>query len=428
MKTMSEGHPGLAKIVYGMFRRFPQTRFLRRKLWDYQQHRFETQYKDVQVDEKIVLFEVFQGRSYADSPKAIYLQMLQDERFSDFVFVWALRSQAASWSELEHMPNTVCVPSGSDDYFHALAMAKYIVVNSRIPEYVYPKDNQVVIQCWHGTPLKRLGHDIAIQSPGALNSSSELDWRYKLDSAKWTYLLSASPYASEHLTSAFSLPEEKSAQVVLEIGDPGNDILVQARNNFEMKKAAQKTLGIPEGKQVLLYAPTWRDDRYESGASDTLDYLLDFDTLRNALGANWIVLFRPHYNIANEFDFEAVKDFVIDASAFDDINDYFIASDVLVTDYSSVMFDYPNTGNPILLFTPDLEHYAKDIRDFYFDIHEVPGPLCQTTEELCAEISRIADYESRFGEEYQAFHQRFCPIDDGYASQRVVDKIASHVA
>ena len=227
-----------------------------------------------------------------------------------------------------------------------LARAGCIVVNNRLPEYVYPKDDQVYVQCWHGAPLKRLGYDVEIEMESALNTTNELAERFGMDARKWTHLLSPSPYASKHLADAFGLPLEKRGSVIVEEGYPRNDALVRSRGDESVRARLRDSLGVPEGKRVLLYAPTWRDDSYQDGVGYTFDYLLDFDLMRQQLGDEWVVLFRPHYYIANQFDFSAYEGFVIDVSKVDDVNDLYLASDVLLTDYSSVMFDYANLRSP----------------------------------------------------------------------------------
>ena len=146
--------------------------------------------------------------------------------------------------------------------------------------------------------------------------------------------------------------------------------------------------------------------------------------MKKRFGDDYVVLFRAHYFIVSQLDFDAVGDFVIDVSHVKDINECYIAADAMVTDYSSVMFDYPNLHRPLMLFVPDLDHYASKIRGFYFDINDVPGPLCKTTDDLVEAVRGIDGYFERYGAEYDAFIDRFCPWDDGAASQRVLDKLA----
>lgn len=424
MKTVGKLRKKASRTAYAVMRNHPRLRLaVRHGYWGLMRKRYDHKAARVPTDYRLVFFESYQGRGMGDSPRAIYEAMLADERFSDYVFIW-------SFYDAEHVPaegldevRTIVVLRGTDEYFEAIAMSHYIVMNMRLPEYVYPKSNQVFVQCWHGTPFKKLANDIGIQTANALNTESELAWRYRMDSEKWTYLVSASSFETKALCSAFGLPKDEWAKKALEVGDPGNDILVRARADDEARVRAARALGVPDGKKALLYAPTWRDDAYEPGVGYTVDYLCDFEKLKSALGDEWVVLFRAHYFIGNTLDFDAYDGFVIDVSREKDINACYIASDAMVTDYSSVMFDYPNLRRPLLLYVPDLDHYATELRDFYFDINDVPGPLCKTTDDLVEALRGFDAYFDRYDGEYAAFVERFCPFEDGHASERVLDAL-----
>lgn len=423
MRTAGRIRKGVRTAGYAVLRHIPKARWaVRRMYWNLQKSRYDKMASSVPVEPRKVFFEAYGGRSYACSPKALYRAMLADDRFADCSFVWSFRADSPHGGEGE-LARAEMVTRGSQKYFEALASASTIIMNNRLPEYVSPKTSQTYVQCWHGTPLKRLGYDVEIETQAALNTASELAQRFGIDAKKWTYLLSPSPYASMHLADAFGLPEGLRDSVVLEAGYPRNDELAQAKGERETCLEKRRLLGIPEGKKALLYAPTWRDDCYEDGVGYTFDYLLDFSSLKERLGEDWVVLFRAHYYVANTFDFSAYEDFVIDVSDVEDINDAFIASDALLTDYSSVMFDYANLQRPILLFVPDLERYRNAIRGFYFDLEEVPGPLCTSTIEVLEAIERLASYENQYVERYARFLERFCPLDDGDAAKRVLERL-----
>lgn len=430
MKTTGFVHKTVRLLGTAVLRRMPRTRvWARGAYWKIQRIKYDRFAKKIAIDNRLIFFESFGGRSCGDSPRAIYLAMLDDERFKDYRFVWSFkgheRTEEMKGDLLFDDPRVTIVQRGSKEYFHVLASAKYDIQNMRLPEYVYPKQDQVFIQCWHGTPLKRLGNDIKMKTSAALNSSDELADRYRMDGKKWSFLVSPSPYTSKHLADAFGLPEEKRSSAILEVGYPRNDELARAHIDATRshEREVRKELGIPEGKNVLLYAPTWRDNSYKVGMGYTFDYLIDFDLLQRELGEDWVVLFRPHYFIANQFDFSAYEGFVIDVSAWGNINDLYIAADVLITDYSSVMFDYAILHRPIMLFVPDYDEYANDIRGFYFDLSEIPGPHVRKTEELVARLQDLDGYWSCYREAYDAYVQRFCPMDDGHAAERVIDRV-----
>jgi len=176
-------------------------------------------------------------------------------------------------------------------------------------------------------------------------------------------------------------------------------------------------LGV-QGKKVILYAPTWRDNQHESGMGYTYQTEVDFDRLRYKLGDDYVILFRAHYLVSNSFDFEKYRGFVIDASKHSDINDLFIASDMLITDYSSVFFDYANLHKPIIFYMYDLDYYASELRGFYLSLNELPGPIVKEEDAL---IKAILDADLWIKDvKYEEFHERFNPLDDGHASERLL--------
>ena len=264
---------------------------------------------------------------------------------------------------MPELSNARIVKRGSLECKQALAEAKYWVFNSRSPEYLIPKADQVYIQCWHGTPLKRLGCDIQIETSNALNTSSELAERYKIESSKWSFLVSPSAYTTEHLGDAFGIPEEKRSEVIVEQGYPRNDWLARICSSDELLREEQAKIkskyGIPQDKKVLLYAPTWRDDDYKDGVGYVQNPYIDFSALEKHLGTDWVVLFRAHYFIANQINLEAYQGFAFNVSDVDDINELYAIADVLTTDYSSVFFDYAVTRRPMVFYMPDLRSLCR---------------------------------------------------------------------
>lgn len=374
---------------------------------------------DAPVDEKLVIFESFQARSFSCSPKALYKAMAADPRFDDFTFVWAFR-KPTKYEGMKELARATIVPFGSKAYNDYHARAKYWVTNAITPVHLHPRPGQVYVQTWHGTPLKRLGCDIREgASDNVLFSPKEIHTRYVREGERLTYLLSPSAFATEKLSSAFGLGGRRSA--VIEEGYPRNDFLA----TFEASdvEAIKERLEIPSGKKVILYAPTFRDNQHSSATGYTFELGIDFHSLRRGLGDDHVVLFRAHYLVASDFDFEAHQGFVYDASEVDDINELYVASDMLITDYSSVFFDYANLRRPIVYYMYDLEHYAESLRGIYLDVSELPGPIVSTQEELVGAIRTAGSGSCELSERYNAFNDRFTYLDDGHASERVIERI-----
>lgn len=412
-----------------ILRHFPRARqWARRQWWAYEKRGYDKLASSIPVDPKVVVFSCFMGRSFADSPRAIYEAMCADERFDDFELWWIFREgKVDEFRDDPRLSRAHIVQRSTDEYQRVLARAKYWIFNARCPEYVHPKPEQVYVQCWHGTPLKRLGYDVVIETSNALNTSLELAKRFEMDSAKWDYLISPSPFTSQHLADAFGLPEDRRPSVVLEVGYPRNDRIARACETPESlssaKSAIMAELGVPQGRKLLLYAPTWRDNEYKPGVGYTQDTLIDFDALQGALGDEWCVLFRPHYYIANSFDFDRYGDFVFNAASVPDINDLYIIADALMTDYSSVFFDYSITKRPLIFYWPDYEYYDGHVRGFYFDPHTIPGPKCTTTEEVITAVKELDGWFDTYGADYEEFRAEFVPKDDGHAAERAIERI-----
>ena len=368
------------------------------------------------IDDKLVYFRTFSGRGYSDSPKAMYEYMLTAPEYRDYRFIWCFKDPD-EYSFLLQNDRTSLVKFRTKEDSKALRKAKYWITNYRMLNQQYPRKGQIYLQCWHGTPLKRLGYDI-IESDNAMNSLAEIREKYRTDAEKFSYILSPSPFATEKFATAWNLNETGQRHKIIEEGYPRNDRLAVTTETERAR--LRKELGI-EGRKVILYAPTWRDNQHTSGQGYTYKTEVDFDMLQKELGDEYVMLFRAHYLVANSFDFEHYKDFVIDVSSYPDINDLYIAADILVTDYSSVFFDFSILEKPVIFYMYDLEHYANEMRGFYLSLDELPGPIVQDEDSLINEIRKTADWVA--DDKYIGFKERFNPYEEGNSSKRVLKKI-----
>lgn len=407
-----------AKIMLTDFsKKYPACRNVFRKILLVKNQMGYFKYKrKYDIDDKTILFEVFGGRSYTCSPKAIYEQMLLMPEFKDYTFVWAFSD--IEKHEIKQDERTIVVETKSKEYYKYLSIAKYWIVNSIMPEHVSKKAGQVYVQCWHGTPLKKLRYDI--EATGAvLNTIKEIRKRNDIDAKKFNYFISPSKFCTEKFISAFNLKKLKKDNIIIEKGYPRNDFLFNYTDEYV--KNLKEKLGIPQDKKVILYAPTFRDNQHTSGVGYTYSLNIDFDRLKEKIGKDYVVVFRTHYFVANSFDFEKYKGFIYNMSNHDDVNDCYIIADMIITDYSSVFFDYANLKRPMLFYMYDLEEYKEELRGFYFDLDILPGPIVKTQEDLENEILNISSYDERFKEKYKAFNDKFNYLDDGDSSKRVID-------
>mgnify|MGYP001061479598 CR=1 FL=1 len=398
------------------------------------------------VDPRVVVFECYAGRGYTCSPRALYQSMLKSEEFSDFEFIWVLRRddidllRAVSVPEgrrdddlcqaalkrfgedsISELRQATLVEFGSAAYQETYARAGTWVSNYILPAHLHAREGQRYLQTWHGTPLKRLGCDLSADKRSAMFTVDEIHRRYRREGQRLTWLICPSSFACDRLASAFDIVDERRSSTMICEGYPRNDSLynrVRGRSD-----EFRRRLGVPNGNRVLLYAPTFRDDQRTVGVGYTLSNLPDFDLLAEHLKDTHTILFRGHYLLADEFDFERYSGFVIDASRVSEINDLYVISDMLVTDYSSVFFDYANLERPIVFYMHDLERYRSELRGFYLHLDELPGPITHTTTGLLEAIRAEEQPDSWRTDRLRAFRSRFAPLDDGGAAERVIDHL-----
>ncbi|MFD4749610.1 CDP-glycerol glycerophosphotransferase family protein [Streptomyces rubiginosohelvolus] len=351
-----------------------------------------------------VLYSSYDGRQFSDSPRAIHRELAARE--GDIEHLWVVRDQQAA------VPDGVRpVALHSAEWYQALARSRWIVTNTHLPEWFERAEGQCVVQTWHGTPLKRIGRDLA----GSPHADAAYMASMERRSAQWSVLVSPNSFSTPVLRRAFGYGGE-----VLESGYPRNDLLY-APDRAKVAAAVRERLAIPEGRRVVLYAPTWREDQPRKGGKYAPDLHLDLAQARETLGDDHVLLVRRHYLVGGSVP---DTDFVRDVSRHPDVTELLLISDVLVTDYSSIMFDFAQTGRPMLFHTYDLAHYRDTLRGFCFDFeHRAPGPLIPDSAGVVAALRDPAAATAGHREAYEQFREAFCDLDDGTAAARVVDRM-----
>ena len=368
-------------------------------------------YRFIPTNKKTVLFIAFHGRGYTDKPRSLYEYMIKQDRFKDYRFIWAIKNHKQKKIDIA---GAKVIEYFSIPYFYYLARSHYWVVNCKLPMYVLKKKNQVYLQTWHGTPLKKLAYDIEVPEGTTFYRSGMTEdmmhETYRQDVEKYNYMISPSAFTTEVFQSAFRINKER----LIETGYPRNDLL----SNYSLEDVLQikKQLGIPLDKKVLLYAPTWRDNSYVTKGY-TFKLEVHFDKWQKALQDDYVVIFKPHYLIVNDFDIDQFKGFVYFVPPEEDIRNLYIISDALITDYSSVFFDYAILNRPIYFYMYDLASYRDELRGFYLDIYQdLPGKIIEDENLLLEEMKKPFDYQKM-----SLFNQKFNNHEDGLASQRVVN-------
>ncbi|MEU9888343.1 CDP-glycerol glycerophosphotransferase family protein [Sphaerisporangium sp. NPDC051011] len=370
----------------------------------------------------------FDGRSYSDSARAVYEERLR--RGDDREHIWVVKDGAfvppdsAALGLGPGITPTV-VREGSREHYTALARSRHIMTNTLLPQWFRAREDQLCVQTWHGSPLKQVGGD---QRHMTREPRPPAWYRQAAEVANWDLLVTQSPWASGILRRAFGYGGE-----ILESGYPRNDVLVSS-DRAELAAAVRRDLGIPAGKRVVLYAPTWRDhDRRNSSVR------LDLAEARRVLGRDHVLLVRGHTmqaapaavglvvpgpdSLVRPGPMTREYPFAIDVTTYPDMADLLLIADVLITDYSSVIFDFAVTRRPIVFFGYDLERY-RNSRGLYLDLRtEAPGPLLAEAADVIEAVRLIDALAGDYTDRYEEFVRTYAPRDDGKATARLVDHV-----
>lgn len=365
------------------------------------------------VNKNIILFESNLGRNYTGNPKAIYEEMVHqglDKKYKSYFILEDVKTIIPG--------EAMKIKRNRLRYFYLFAVAGVWISDSRLPMYLIKRDKCRYIQTWHGTPLKKLALDMDTVFMAGETTLDNYKKNFYDNTQTWDCLISQNHYSTEIFRRAFAFNKD-----MLEVGYPRNDILFQKNNDEDIRKLKVE-LGLPLDKRIILYAPTWRDNEFYGKGRYKFNPPLDFSMLKDELKEDTVLIVKYHYLIMDQIDWSPYKDFVYSYDINHDIASLYLVSDMLITDYSSVMFDYNILQRPMFFYCYDLEEYKDALRGFYFDfLEEAPGPVALTTDKL---VEEIKEYDpSKYIDRQKAFTMKYNHIDDGQASKRIVDLIKS---
>lgn len=358
----------------------------------------------VPTNNRLIVFNSFGGRKFDDSPKAIYEAMTADQRFKDYDLVWAFINP-----EAYDVPIGRKIKSDTLTYFITLLKARVWISNSALERGLKFKGRKTFyLNTWHGTPIKKMGKDIDVSNKSFVgkNGFEAVD-----------VMLAQGTFDRDIFSRVFEIPSENFAI----IGLPRNDELVHNNNVSHIAKIKKK-LGIDPSKKVILYAPTFREYIKDSGNNCMMAPPIDFSRWEKAIGTKYTVLFRAHYEVARIMDLPHTP-FVKDVSSWPNLNELMLASDLLISDYSSIFFDYSILGRPMLTFAYDYDTYAAK-RGMYFDIRkELDTQYLHTEDSLLQLLS--SDKEINNGSSIK-FQKKYIE-EYGAASTKVLDIITTNL-
>lgn len=358
----------------------------------------------------LVYFESFHGKQVSDNPLAIY-QSLKKEA-PDKELVWGA---TAGFEAIFKQAGVPYVRRFSFKWFLTMPRAKVWVMNTRTPLFLKKNPKTFYIQTWHGTPLKKIGLDIAdVQIPGYETESYQQE--FKTEAGRWDLLLAPNPYCETIFPKAFGYQGK-----ILAEGYPRNDDLVTYATDEDYLASLRKQLKIPLDKKVILYAPTWRENQVKENGQYAFDLPFDLVRLATEVAPEAMILVRLHYLVSQALETSVLPENVLNVSAYPDMKDILLVTDLLVTDYSSSFFDFAITKRPMLFFIPDQKNYSEELRGLYRPMDErLPGQLVQDVEGFERGIKDfIAEPSALLTPSYPDFYTEFCLNEQGHAAESV---------
>lgn len=369
------------------------------------------------INNEYLYFDSFAGKDFNDNPYYIFKYLFHN--YPNYNFIWAFKSNEKMLEFKKQYPNdnVIVVKYKSLQHFKYLNKAILWIVNYKTPPYFKKNKNSIYLQTWHGIPLKKLGCDIEDKNQTFYRSHQtyqQMCNTYQDEAIKCNYFIGPSKYACDKFISAFHLDKNK----LVKVGYPRNEQLYLYKDDQQLKTSLKNTLGLK--KKVILYAPTWRDDNSNlSGYKSNNN--LNFDLFYQELKDNYQIIYRPHYLIKEKIDLSKYQDFIIDASEYTNLSDLMLVSDALITDYSSIYFDYAILKRPIYFFMNDLENYQDNLRGFYIDINnDLPNDYYTNEEFLIEDIKHDKINQEKW--------QRFLKNNLNYnLSYQFIDEIMNEI-
>ena len=368
------------------------------------------------IKEKCILYEAFGGRGMTCSPYALFRYLLTQADLSEYVHVWVIDDFQDNQYQMElykEYENVKFISRQSVEYREYLATAKYLINNVSFPGFFTKREGQIYLDTWHGIPLKTLGFDIPAGKVSAGNTTRNL--------LAADYLISPNPFMTQIYQQAFKM-EGLYQGKILEEGQPRNDRFFHTDRKIIMDKLSKSGVKIDPSKKLILYAPTWKGSKYSSPDTSLDAYFELIHTVEaNIDTSKYQVLVKPHqivyYHIKKN---QGITGQFIPATI--DTNELLSAVDILISDYSSIYFDFLVSGRPVLFFIPDLDEYLG-YRGLYFGIDKLPGPIARNHRQLGEMIHDVDKAMEPYMDKYRREAAWACPRDDGDVCSRIVDVV-----
>ncbi|QRN90967.1 CDP-glycerol glycerophosphotransferase family protein [Mammaliicoccus sciuri] len=359
------------------------------------------QYCNEDIKGNCILYETFHGKSMTDNPYALFNTILLDPEFENYKHIWVINTPTIETDKYKNNENVIFVKVNSDEYLYYLAKAKYLINNTSFPPYFCKREDQVYLNTWHGTPLKTLGIDMN----GPIDQLKNIQRNF----LQTDYLLSPNEFTTEKLVNSHNLDGIYTGEI-LEVGYPRIDLITKTNSKDILDKLSQY-IELVTNKKVALYAPTWRGNvgKEVDIKKEVKDIIV---SIKNNLDSNYQLLLKVHPLLYKYFknDKELSKIFIPDSI---DISETLSIVDLLITDYSSVFFDFYIRNKPIILYTYDKAEYLSD-RGTYLDFDELNTYIAENEKEL---KDLIANVDILNG----CKNESFISLQNGNVSKTVID-------
>lgn len=375
--------------------------------------RYAKYFHTIKLQKNTVLYEAFFGRGMLCNPYAIFLELFQNPDFKHFKHVWVLDDIANHTVLLEEYSkyhNVIFIQRESKEYLKYLCSAKYLINNVTFPSYFAKKPGQVYINTWHGIPIKHLGYDLP---NGNIEVSNTVRNFLHAD-----YLLAANSFFVDIYKDAFKMREIYKGKIIEE-GYPRLDLSYRFPSDEVYQKLKKYGVNIDPAKKIILFAPTWRGISYKDANSDVSSYYAIKEQLEQQIDTNqYQILIKVHqrvYELARE---ELTEDFIVPAMI--DANEIMGITDILISDFSSIYFDFLTTEKPILFLIEDEEQYSQE-RGLYFSLDNLPGPRTDSISTLADWINHIDEISEQYTDRYHKLREWSNGIYQDNISQKIID-------
>lgn len=373
-------------------------------------------YLSLPIKENVIMYEAFGGLGILDNPRAIFKALLENEDFKNYIHVWSIKDDSImenNLNEFAFMDNVIIVDRDSKEYYLYLATAKYLFNNSTFDYYFVRRKEQIYTNTWHGVPTKHMGYEHTIER--VENSRGPV--RNFLSA---NYLISANSFVRETMFENAYLLKNVFEGEYIEQGHPRTDAILNTSHEYLCEKLAAE--GLNTTKKIILYAPTWKGKLYNSLEYDIDEYKNIINKIKCSIDTNeYEVYLRVHYFIYKELKKDDDLSRILVPFTID-TNELLSGVDILISDYSSIFFDFLVTNRPVLFYVPDLNEYINN-RGLYIPIEDLPGPVSDDLDIICNAISQIDKVNDYYKEKYDAILNWCCPKDDGFVCSRIIKRI-----